>query len=92
MGYLKLHCHVCGKAWEVYSKDESGRTCPRCRAKMDGQDWERQVLPAFNMMQDANRELHKTHTGYKTPYFTVDYIEDMDILYEVWEKEKTSNI
>jgi len=80
MGFLRIHCDCCGGSWDVYGrddwKDSRSRTCPHCQAKIDGQDWEGQILPAFGAMLDANRELIKTHTGYHTPAFVVDYIED----------------
>lgn len=57
-------------------KETQYRTCPHCYQKIDGQDWQRCVIPAFGAMMDANRELVKTHAGYHTPLFTVDYVED----------------
>ena len=80
MGFLRIHCDYCGGTWDVYSRDnwkeDNARTCPHCLQKIDGQDWNNQIVPAFATMQDANRELLKTHTGYNAPLFTVDYIED----------------
>ena len=80
MGFLRIHCDSCGGTWDVYGRDnwkESRcRTCPHCQSEIDGQDWERFILPAFGGLMDANRELMKTHTGYSTPLFAVDYIED----------------
>jgi hypothetical protein len=80
MGYLRIHCDYCGGTWDVYGRDDwknnRSRTCPHCQTKIDGQDWNNQIVPAFAAMQDANRELIKTHTGYHAPMFTVDYIED----------------
>ena len=80
MGYLKVHCAYCGGTWEVYGagdwQEDRHRKCPHCFNKVDGQDWHNHILPAFGSMMDANRELIKTHTGYHTPLFTVDYIED----------------
>ena len=80
MGFLRIHCDYCGGTWDVYGRDDwkttRSRTCPHCQTKIDGQDWNNHVLPAFGAMMDANRELIKTHTGYHTPLFTVDYVED----------------
>ena len=80
MGFLRIHCDYCGGTWDVYGgkdwKNANNRVCPHCHEKIDGQDWNNQILPAFGAMMDANRELIKTHTGYHTPLFTVDYIED----------------
>lgn len=80
MGFLRIHCNYCGGTWEVYGRDNyketQYRTCPHCFQKIDGQDWQNHVLPAFGAMMDANRELIKTHTGYHAPLFTVDFVED----------------
>lgn len=80
MGFLRIHCHNCGGYWEVYGRDNwtesRSRTCPHCHEKIDGQDWDKEVLPAFGAMMDANRELDMTHRGFNTPLFTVDYIDD----------------
>ena len=80
MGMIRIHCGYCGGTWEVYGRDEWGktaaRTCPHCDSRIDGQTWEKQILPAFGAMMDGNRELVKDHTGYNQPLFAVDYIED----------------
>lgn len=80
MGLLRIHCHSCGGTWEVYGRDnwkeDNSRTCPYCHEKIDGQDWNKQILPAFGAMMDANRELMKTHSGYDASLFAVDYIAD----------------
>lgn len=62
MAYLRIHCDYCGGQWEVYKhniKDEYARQCPHCFQKIDRQTWEKQVIPAFNMSNDANAELYK---------------------------------
>ena len=80
MGYLRIHCDYCGGTWDVYRHsnfhERAARTCPHCQQRIDGQTWEKQILPAFGGMMDANRELLKDHTGYHSPLFTVDYIAD----------------
>ena len=80
MGILRIHCDSCGGQWEVYGSGDfharTARTCPHCGQRIDGQTWEKQILPAFGGMMDANRELIKDHTGYHSPLFTVDYIAD----------------
>lgn len=80
MGYLRIHCSNCRRRWAAYARNSwqsaASRTCPHCEAQIDAQTWEKQVLPAFGMMGDANRELIKDHTGYHTPLFRVDYISD----------------
>lgn len=78
MGYMNIHCFSCRRVWWVYDrdnwKDEPARTCPHCGAQIDAQTWEKQVLPAFGMMGDANRELFKAHTGQNAQLFRIDYI------------------
>lgn len=80
MGYLRIHCTECRRRWAVYSRDDwhsiHSRTCPHCGAQIDKRTWENQVLPAFGMMGDANRELIKDRTGYGRPLFRVDFIAD----------------
>ena len=84
MGFMRIHCHNCGGYWDVYEDDDyklrKFKTCPHCQEQIDGQDWMNQVLPAFGSMLDANRELKKTHTGYKAPLFTVDFIEGCKVI------------
>ena len=80
MGILRIHCDSCGGQWEVYGSGDfharAARTCPHCGQRIDGQTWEKQILPAFGGMMDANRELLKDHSGYHAPLFTVDYVAD----------------
>ena len=80
MAYMKIHCGYCGGAWEVYHrddwKDDHARTCPHCSQKIDRQTWNKQVLPAFGAVQDANAELLKDHTGQHLPLFMLDVIAD----------------
>ena len=80
MGYLRIHCDYCGGTWDVYGHsnfhERAARTCPHCQQRIDGQTWEKQILPAFGGMMDANRELLKDHSGYHAPLFTVDYVAD----------------
>lgn len=80
MAYLNIHCRYCRKHWEVYERDDfnspKARTCPHCNSKIDEQTWNNQVIPAFGMVADANRELVKDHTGYHTPLFYFDVISD----------------
>ncbi len=77
MGYLKIHCHNCGGTWEVYGRDnwksDTARQCPHCFNSIDRQTWERQIIPAFAGMEDANRELVKDHSGYNAPLFSLNY-------------------
>ncbi len=76
MAYLRIHCAACGRVWEVYHRDnwnnDKARQCPHCFAEIDRQTWEKQVLPAFGAVHDANAELYKDHTGYDKPLFSVD--------------------
>lgn len=80
MGYLKIHCHYCGGTWEAYKRNivsrDNAHTCPHCFKSIDGQTWEKQIIPAFHTLDDANRELIKDHTGYHTPLFEVSYEAD----------------
>ena len=78
MAYMRIHCHQCGGTWEVYQrdnwKDDRARTCPHCFSEIDGQTWERQIIPALGAVADANAELQKDHTGTRGPLFTVDVL------------------
>lgn len=77
MGYMKITCHHCGGKWEVYPQTiNGGRTCPHCSKTIDRQTWEKQVVPAFHALDDANRELVKDHTGYHTTLFEISYKAD----------------
>lgn len=80
MAYMRIRCDYCGGAWEVYHRDnwndKKARTCPHCQQAIDGQLWERQVLPAFGSVEDANSELYKGHVGYHSPLFQIDFIAD----------------
>ena len=80
MGFLRIHCGNCGGTWEVYGRDNwkyaKNKVCPHCFANIDGQDWEKAVVPAFGEMLDLNRTLKNTATGYNAPLFAVDYIAD----------------
>lgn len=80
MGCLRIYCGTCGGSWDVRSGEDwhsrRSRTCPGCESAIDGQTWEKQILPALGGMLDANMELRKDHTGYGTPMFRVEYIED----------------
>lgn len=79
MGYLKIKCHKCGGSWEAYHynyKDDHLRMCPHCFQEIDRQTWNRQVVPAYGALEDANRELYKDHTGYTgAGLFTVEYLQ-----------------
>ena len=77
MGYLKIKCHECGGSWEVYSynfNDDHLRVCPHCFKEIDRQTWNRQIIPAYGALEDANRELIKDHEGYTgVALFTIEY-------------------
>lgn len=82
MGHLKIKCDNCGSEWIVYHRDiknRTAKTCPMCGESIDGQTWEKQVLPAFAAMEDANRELFKAHTGFHGTLYTVSY--EPDVIY-----------
>lgn len=80
MGFLRIHCKHCGNIWHVYSRDnwrkDTFRTCPFCFTEIDAGLWEKQILPAFGAMSDANRELIKHSRGYNTGSFRVDYVSN----------------
>ena len=77
--YMRIHCDYCGGAWDVYDRDDFhaqvARTCPHCGTKIDKQTWIRQIVPAFCMAGDANRELVKDHLDHR-PLFSVDIVAD----------------
>lgn len=76
MAYLRIKCDYCGGKWEVYKQNiqgENARICPHCFQKIDVQTWEKQVVPAFYMADDANGELYKDHCDHK-PLFSFDII------------------
>ena len=87
MGYMCIKCHYCGGTWEVYGRSITGvsgatisgnyaRTCPHCFKAIEKQTWDKQIIPAFLAMSDANRELVKDSSGYHTPLFEVSYEAD----------------
>lgn len=80
MGHLAVQCGNCGRRWKVYGSDnfnaDTAKTCPRCGEQVDAHTWATQVLPAFGMMEDANRELHKDATGYGLTRFKINYKHD----------------
>ena len=83
MGMLKIKCGYCGGNWTVFHRDihyKHAPTCPHCNHKIDGQTWERQIIPAFSAMDDASRELLKDASGYGTTLFTIAY--ESDAVYE----------
>ena len=68
----------CGGTWEVYHRDlhsrhKKARVCPHCSQKIDEQTWDNQIFPAYNALDDVNRELFKDHLGYHVPLFEVSY-------------------
>ena len=80
MAKLKIRCVRCRSRWELHEgedwHEESTRTCPSCGAQIDAQIWEKEIMPAFGAMGDANRELIKHHLGFKAPLFRVDFASD----------------
>lgn len=75
MGYLQITCAHCRKRWVVYNRnmnEESARSCPRCLKTIEDQTWRRFILPAFGMLEDANRELVKDNLD-RSPLFQVEY-------------------
>ena len=88
MGHLIVRCDNCGTRWNIYHRDiknRNAKTCPMCGESINQQTWEKELLPAFGAMEDANRELFKDHTGYHGTLFTVAY--EPDVLYPNRDKE-----
>lgn len=80
MAILRIHCRSCGGKWEVYSRDnwksDNARKCPHCNREIPRDLWERDVIPAFCEVVDANAELLKDHTGNRRPLFYFDVISN----------------
>lgn len=79
MAYVKLHCETCGGEWEVYGrdiKDDKARQCPHCTAKIDRQMWEREVIPAYEAVKEANAALFTENACRHRPLFTFDVVAD----------------
>lgn len=80
MAYMRIYCGDCGGTWEIYGRDDwkndKARECPHCFSKIGRHTWEKQVIPAFAAVSDANRELYKDSTGYNKPLFTINIIAD----------------
>ena len=79
MAYLQIHCDYCGGKWDVYKRDiknERARQCPHCFQEIDRQSWEKEVIPAFGMVEDANAELYKDHCDRK-PLFYFDVVANL---------------
>lgn len=80
MGKISIHCDGCGADWVVYHRDDwkhwKARTCPTCGKAIEPGTWNRHILPAFGLMEDANKELMKDHTGLHGSLFTVSYVPD----------------
>lgn len=75
MGYIRITCAHCRKRWVVYNRnmnEDSARFCPRCLKAIDSQTWVRFILPAFGLMDDANRELVRDNLN-TSPLFKVEY-------------------
>lgn len=77
--YMRIKCGICNKAWEVYHRDnwkaDTARTCPRCGAEVNKSTWEYDILPAFNMANDAELEICKERTG---AAFSISYMPDVE--------------
>lgn len=85
MGYLKIHCKNCRKSWAVYHRDnwhdERARQCPFCYSEIDKDLWEREIIPAFGAMSDANREILKNYTGFPDKsMFLIDYRANRELM------------
>lgn len=78
MAFLRIYCNECGGKWEIYRRDnwndETARQCPHCFLQINRDVWEKEILPAFNAVHDANAELFKESTGYSKPLFSFDVV------------------
>lgn len=76
MTYMKIYCSECGGTWEIYHrdnwKDDRARQCPHCFSEIDRHTWDKEILPAFAAVNDANAELRKSNN----PRFAFDVIAD----------------
>lgn len=77
MGFLRIYCGSCRQTWDIYSRDDyhdwKAMTCPHCFEQIDPGLWEKQILPAFGAMEDANRELRKEQEQYGGKPFSISY-------------------
>ena len=77
MGYMRIKCHYCGGTWEVYGRSvTNGDYARTCLKAIEKQTWDKQIIPAFYALDDANRELVKDSSGYHAPLFEVSYEAD----------------
>lgn len=78
MVLMRIYCE-CGTVWTIEQGDnwraDTMRQCPNCHAQIDRDIWEREILPAFGAVADANAELQKDSLGYHRPRF------DFDVMY-----------
>lgn len=86
MGYLRIYCDYCGGTWEIYKQNTGAPCCPHCLKRINENTWEQTIIPAWNALEKANRELIKDSIGYKNPLFAVDFIADT--VFENSKKEK----
>lgn len=89
MGHLQIHCYGCGHEWSVYHRDDLRdwkiRTCPVCGKKVSQRTWDRDVLTAFDQLENANLELARDHTQDHGTLFSVAYVPD--VIFPEAEKE-----
>ncbi len=80
MAYMRIRCDYCGGKWEIYHRDnltdKRARTCPHCGSSIDGQLWERKVVPTYKAVEETNAALFKDHADYHSPLFQIDFIPD----------------
>ena len=94
MGYMRIKCHYCGGTWEVYARSvtngDFARTCPHCFKGIERQTWEKQIIPAFHALDDANRELVKRitpaiiHRSLKSAMRPIAYSETVIRTARIW--------
>ncbi|MBQ5319761.1 MAG: hypothetical protein J6K17_11765 [Oscillospiraceae bacterium] len=77
MAFIRIHCDYCGGEWEVYKHgltSEHSRECPHCFHTVNEQLWEKEIIPAFCAVDEANAELYKEHLGEHKPLFYFDVV------------------
>lgn len=93
MGFLKVKCYRCHHTYRLYGDmvhHEHANVCPNCFAEIPRGIWERCVIPAWGGIEDANRDLQQTHTGYLyTSLFQIGYQATKPYEIETYKRKKS---
>ena len=79
MAYIKIHCADCGVVREIHKYMPDGadvRYCPLCGSEIDADIWESLVIPAAELLNQANREIVERHASDNKPAAYIDVISD----------------